>query len=167
MTATANEEVSQVKTKKTEKAVIRSKLSKEEVPRTSKRSGRSNPSPGQPVTGADDFFRKDYLHPVGVSGKRRDCDRRWNSGLSRNVKPSHPMKGSVNARQQRQPKSNGAQSRPVRPAFGSDRAVHPQAQGKCRTGKNRQIGMKSVILARRHCHLLITLKWKNRGRFPK
>ena len=142
MTATANEEVSQVKTKKTEKAVIRSKLSKEEVPRTLKKSGRSNPSPGQPVTGADDFFRKDYLHPVGVSGKRRDCDRRWNSGLSRNVKPSHPMKGSVNARQQRQPKSSGAQSRPVRPAFGGDRAVHPQAQGKCRTGNNRRLGMK-------------------------
>ena len=142
MTATANEEVSQVKPKKTEKAVIHSKLSKEEVPRTSKKSGRSNPSPGQPVTGADDFFRKDYLHPVGVSGKRRDCDRRWNSGLSRNVKPSHPMKGSVNARQQRQPKSNGAQSRPVRPAFGGDRAVHPQAQGKCRTGNNRRLGMK-------------------------
>ena len=144
MTATANEEVSQVNPKKTEKAVIRSKLSKEEVPRTSKRSGRSNPSPGQPVTGADDFFRKDYLHPVGVSGKRRDCDRRWNSGLSRNVKPSHPMKGSVNARQKRQPKSNGAQSRPVRPAFGGDRAVHPQAhdQRKCRTGKNRRLGMK-------------------------
>ena len=142
MTATANEEVSQVKTKKTEKAVIRSKLSKEEVPRTSKKSGKSNPI--QLVTGADDFFRKDYLHPVGVSGKRRDCDRRWNSGLSRNVKPSHPMKGSVNARQKRQPKSNGAQSRPVRPAFGGDRAVHPQAhdQRKCRTGKNRRLGMK-------------------------
>ena len=57
MTVTASEEVSQVKTKKTEKAVIHCKLSKEEVPRTSKRSGRSNPSPGQPVTGADDFFR--------------------------------------------------------------------------------------------------------------
>ena len=109
MTVTASEEVSQVKTKKTEKAVIHCKLSKEEVPRTSKRSGRSNPSPGQPVTGTDDFFVKNYLHPVGINDKGRDCDRRWNSGLSRNVKPSHPMKGCVNAKQ-RQPKSSGAQS---------------------------------------------------------
>ena len=139
MTATASEEVSQVKSKKTKKAVIHSKLSKEEVPRTLKKSGRSNPSPVQPVTGADDFFMKDHLRPVDVSGKRRDRDRRWNSGLSRNVKPSHPMKGHVSAKQ-RQQKSSGANFRPVRSAFGGDQDVHPQR--KCRTGNDKRLGMK-------------------------
>ena len=111
----------------------------EENKKSSKRSGRSNPSPGQPVTGADDFFMKDHLHPVDVSGKRRDRDRRWNSGLSRNVKPSHPMKGHVNAKQ-RQQKSCGAQSRPVRSTFGGNQGVHPQ--GKCRTENDKQLGRK-------------------------
>ena len=111
----------------------------EENKKSSKRSGRSNPSPGQPVTGADDFFMKDHLHPVDVSGKRRDRDRRWKSGLSRNVKPSHPMKGHVNAKQ-RQQKSSGAQSRPVRSTFNGNQGVHPL--GKCRTGNDKQLGRK-------------------------
>ena len=111
----------------------------EENKKSSKKSGRSNPSPGQPVTGADDFFMKDHLHPVDVSGKRRDRDRRWNSGLSRNVKPSHPMKGHVNAKQHQQ-KNSGAQSRPVRSTFGGNQCVHPQ--GKCRTENDKQLGRK-------------------------
>ena len=111
----------------------------EENKKSSKKSGRSNPSPGQPVTGADDFFMKDHLHPVDVSGKRRDRDRRWNSGLSRNVKPSHPMKGHVNAKQHQQ-KSSGAPSRPVRSTFGGNQCVHPQ--GKCSTENDKQLGRK-------------------------